>query len=160
MKKIMMIVCMMLVSAATFAEKGDKWVGVNANYALDEDYHGFGLGAKAQYEMIDHVRLEGAFNYFFKQDGVSLWDLNANLHYLIELSNDRAAAYPLVGVSLLSANVDTEGTDNGGSDFGFNVGGGIEYHLTDNLKVNAELRYQLVKDWHHFVLAVGVAIPF
>lgn len=159
MKKIMMIVCMMLVSAATFAEKGDKSWGLNFNYALDSDFNGWGLGGKARYELLDNLRGEGSFNYFFKHEGVSMWDLNVNLHYLISLDSEKANVYPLAGVTLLSANVG-DGINYGGSHFGWNVGGGIEYAITESIIVNAELKWQIVEHWNHPVLSVGIAFPF
>lgn len=144
---------MMLMSTATFAQQGSTFVGVNANYGMHKDYKNFGLGAKVQYEFIDNWRGEASFNYFFKKDYCTFWDVNLNLHYLFKVS-DKFNVYPLAGMTLLSTKV--EGLDSK-SKFGFNAGAGVEYSLTDKLKVNAEGKYQYVKDYDRPVISVGLS---
>ena len=39
MKKLLVIFAMLLVSTVTFAEEGDKWVGINLNYGFNNKYH-------------------------------------------------------------------------------------------------------------------------
>ena len=41
-----------------------------------------GLGLKYQYNITDQIRIEPSMNYFFKNDGLSMFDINANIHYL------------------------------------------------------------------------------
>ena len=156
MKKILFAVVMAMMSTAMFAQKGSTYVGGQVNYGLDSDYKNFGIGAKVQYEFIDNLRGEASFNYFFKKDYVTMWDVNVNLHYLFRL-NDQFAVYPLAGVTLLGWNVDVLGESVSDSDLGYNLGGGIEYKLNENIKLNFEGKYQSVKDWDHPVISLGVA---
>jgi len=44
--------------------------------------------------------------------------------------------------------------------FGFNAGAGIEYFISPNLKVNAEVKYQYVKDFDRPVISAGIAYVF
>lgn len=44
--------------------------------------------------------------------------------------------------------------------FGFNVGAGIEYFLSESLKVNAEVKYQYVKDFDRPVISAGISYIF
>lgn len=37
------------------------------------------------------------------------------------------------------------------------VGGGIEFPITDVIKINAEAKYQIVDDWDRPVVSVGIA---
>lgn len=46
------------------------------------------------------------------------------------------------------------------SKFGFNIGAGIEYFLSESLKVNAEVKYQYVKDFDRPHFSVGIAYVF
>ena len=46
------------------------------------------------------------------------------------------------------------------SKFGFNVGAGIEYFLSESLKVNAEVKYQYVKDFDRPVISAGISYIF
>ena len=41
--------------------------------------------------------------------------------------------------------------------FGANVGAGIEYPITDGIKLNLEGKYQIVKDWDRPVISAGVS---
>jgi len=43
---------------------------------------------------------------------------------------------------------------------GFNVGGGIEYFVSPNIKINAEIKYQYTKDSDWPVISVGAAYVF
>ena len=153
-----MIAVMMLVSTAMFAEKGDTWVGVNANYGMHSDYKNFGVGVKAQWEFMDNIRLEPSFNYYFKKDYLSMYDLNLNVQYLIPVGGVKI--YPLAGVTLLGEKVSYGGFSSSNSDIGLNLGAGVEFPLTDVLKLNIEGKYQIVKDWNRPVISVGVAYAF
>ena len=47
MKKFLMLACAMLLSAAMFAQQGEKSVGLNLKYGLD-DPKSTGIGIKGQ----------------------------------------------------------------------------------------------------------------
>ena len=119
MKKIMMIAAMMLLSVGAFAQ-GKFAVGANAGIALyGDDYNPFGVGAKLQYGFDGGFRTELAYNYWFAKEeaGVKagVMDIDLNLHG------------------------DSE------SIFGFQGGFGIEYYLSDNVKLNLDAKYQYNK---------------
>jgi len=158
MKKYLLILGMMLVSTVTFAEEGDKWVGIHFNGGFRSGYTNFGLGGKFQYEIKPNLRLEGAANYFFKRDGVSMWDVNVNVHYLIHLG-DRANVYPIIGPTLMTWKGDNSVVDitDYTTKFGFNGGAGIEYILNDHLKVNFDFKYQYIKDIDRPVISIGAS---
>jgi outer membrane protein X len=155
MKKYLMIVCMMLVSTAMFAQKGTTGVGVQANYGMHSDYKNFGIGAKVQYEFIDNWRGEASADYFFKKDNLSQWDVNLNLHYLFHVGSN-VTIYPLAGFSLMESKVSAGGVSVSDSDFGFNVGGGVEFPISDAIKFNVEAKYQYINDFDRPVLSAGV----
>ena len=76
MKKLFIAMCMMLASATSFAQtdKGDVSFGAHFNYMIDSP-HNLGLGANIGYMLMDHVRGVGEFDYYFKKDGVSCWNV-------------------------------------------------------------------------------------
>ena len=43
---------------------------------------------------------------------------------------------------------------------GFNAGAGIEFFLSDSFKINAEFKYQYVKDFDRPVISIGAAYVF
>ena len=164
MKKLLFVFAMMLVgTTATFAEEGDKYLGINfstgffgenkdGDELIHESFTNFGLGVKGQYEVREHLRLEAAVNYFFKAKEFSMWDFNLNVHYLVPL-NDKCNVYPIIGPSLMTAK--GYGFFEFKTKFGVNAGAGIEYKLNDEIKVNCDFKYQHFNDWGHPVLAIG-----
>ena len=63
MKKLLFAICMMLVSASSFAQQGTATVGVHGDYMIDTP-HNFGIGANVGYEFLNNVRGVAEFNYF------------------------------------------------------------------------------------------------
>jgi outer membrane protein X len=177
---------MTLVVATAFAmnvsaqEKGDMAAGLGAAVGMGNELTNFGIGAKFQYNITNPLRLEGSFTYFLpKKDGVaglaetsiSMWDFSVNAHYLFSLS-ESFALYPLAGIGMLGVSASAE-ADLGGwggyggyeydastTDFGFNLGGGIDLKLSEKLVLNAQLKYMIAGEWSRLIISAGVAYKF
>lgn len=63
-----------------FAQQGKQAIGGNLSYGTEIE--SVGIGLKYQYNITDQIRIEPSMNYFFKNDGLSMFDINANIHYL------------------------------------------------------------------------------
>lgn len=167
-----------ILSVGAWAQKGQKAVGVNLLYGTEAK--NLGIGVKGQYNFTDALRGEAAFDYFLKKDGVNSWDVNVSAHYLFPIK-DKLTLYPLAGVTYThwstsyevvnyKVNMNdadapnmsiTSGKASASSGkFGIHFGGGAQYDLTDNLVLNAELKYQLVSSFDQGVISVGVAYKF
>ena len=170
MKKLLLLVCAAVMSISASAQAGDKALG--AQLVFGSETNSFGLGVKGQYYFTDQIRGEGSFDYFFKNKGVSMWDINANVHYLFDVAN-KVKVYPLAGlgytnwsytndVIVKEVNGKDKVVEHKGSDgrLAVNLGGGAEYALTDNVSVNAEAKWQIVNNYNQLVLGVGVAYKF
>lgn len=180
MKKLLMIVSFIALGIVTaFAQKGEKAIGINLGYG--SEVSNVGLGAKFRYGITDAIRTEASFDYFFKKDGLSMWDINLNAHYLFHLS-DKLNVYPLAGLTytnwkMAGYDIDLGNFEGFGNDwgdyvedstdessksgkFGVNLGAGIEYGLTSNLSIGFEVKYQLIADFNQAVLGIGVAYKF
>ena len=172
MKKILALVCMALLStAASFAqvEKGDVAAGVNLLYG--SGIESMGLGAKFQYTIIDHVRAEVGFNYFFKKDFQSMWDANVNAHYLINVYQDKLFLYPIVGLCFASVSFDekgaakkwgleAEGKYDDVNRFGLNLGAGAEYLINEHIGITLEYRHTIMKKIDQGVFGIGANYKF
>ncbi len=102
-----------------------------------------------------------------------MWDINANAHYLINVA-DKFNVYPLAGIGYTNWSyryvVHVKNEPNGpnsteevkGTDgrIAINLGGGVEYAVTDNIILNAEMKYQIISNYNQLVLGVGVAYKF
>ena len=141
MKKLMMIAAMMLMSIGAFAQ-GKMAVGANLGYAAYGDgYSPMGLGAKFQYEFVENIRGEVAYNYWFPKDKAGIMDFDLNFQYLFPVAED-IKIYPLAGVNLAMQHGDMDEKE---SIFGFNAGAGAEYYLSEQLKLNLDIKYQYNK---------------
>ncbi len=155
MKKLFVVMCMVLVSAASFAQKtdkGDMSIGAHFNYMIDSP-HNLGMGANIGYMFMDHVRGVGEFDYYFKKDGVSCWNVEANVEYLFHVG-DSFTVYPLVGLNLI-------GWTGGGTDtrLGVDLGVGVEYPILSSLHLKAEYCYKTQGNGNS-ILKAGIVIPF
>ena len=162
MKKLLLLVCAAVMSLSASAQAGDKAVG--AQLVFGSETNSIGFGVKGQYYFTDQIRGEGSFDYFLKNKGISMWDINANVHYLFDVAN-KVKVYPLAGLGYTNWSYKLEydnvtlakGTDGR---LAVNLGGGAEYALTDNVSVNAEAKWQIVNNYNQLVLGVGVAYKF
>lgn len=179
MRKLFFTFIVSLISICSFAQtKGDKAVGINLSYATKNS--NIGIGVKGQYNITDAIRTEASFDYFLKKDGLTVWDINVNAHYLFPVAN-KIKIYPLAGLTYTHWNssfsfevpkiagyygsygndedYDLDSSSSTGK-IGVNLGGGASYELTDQLLLNAEIKYQLISDYNQAVFSVGIAYKF
>lgn len=188
MKKIFITLCVVLVSLGASAQKGETAVGANISYG--SEWQNIGIGAKGQYNFTDNIRGEVSFDYFLKKEGRSMWDINANIHYLFDVA-PQIKVYPLAGIGYVhsssgssnfnsdSSNNDFDieidadddsdrssrannGNGNSSSDgeIAINIGGGAQYALTEKININAELKYQIISNFNQIVPSIGIAFKF
>ena len=156
MKKLIVLFSMMFfIMGSAFAQKGIQAAGVHLSYGTEIE--SFGIGVKYQYNITDNIRLEPSMNYFFENNGVDMFDLNANAHYLFPMASN-IRVYPLAGLTFASWDAG-KGVDNI-TRLGVNLGGGAEFDIADNLMLNFELKYQFVSDLDQAVFNVGIAYMF
>ena len=161
LKKVAIVAIAATMSVSANAQsKGDMAVGGNLVIGTGDSYTNVGIGAKFQYNVIDPLRLEGSFTFFPKKDLVSFWDLSVNGHYLFPVAS-QITVYPLAGLGIFGsrANLGVLGTYSD-SDVCFNIGGGVDFKLTDQLFLNGELKYKIVNHWNRFMIAAGVTYKF
>ena len=153
MKKILMVVCAMMFSVASFAQVGKSTASVHFDYMIDSP-NNIGIGANYGYEFAQNVRGVAEFNYFLKKDHVSYWNVEVNANYLFRLAS-AFTLYPLAGIDLLGCKVG----DYSDSKLGLNLGVGAEYQLSNNLALKLEYNYKTQYDGYS-LLKFGVVIPF
>jgi len=168
MKKIFMIMCVALMSVTAFAQKGSVWVGGDLRYCLD-DYKNMGIDAKAQWQCLKFLRLEGNVGYLFEKDDYERLDAQVNAHLLINLGKDGLNIYPIGGFifghekSTVQHSRTISGTDQSewyyskDTDDAFDMllGAGFEVPISNRVKINAEYKY-LYLDTSE--ISVGIAV--
>lgn len=167
MKKICLaLVCAIVCSVASFAQKGQSAVGINLGYGIGLDEpkpKNIEIGVKYQYNISDPIRLEAAFNYGIKDKiqgvDVSVMDYALNAHYLFNVS-DSFKFYPVVGLGALSGKAEVAGESESKTKFMFNAGVGGEYCVGEHLGISLEVKYQYAKDFARIPILLGVAYKF
>ena len=161
MKKFIVLFSMMFfIMGNTFAQIGIQAAGVHLSYGTEIE--SFGIGLKYKYNITDNIRLEPSMNYFFENNGIDQFDINANAHYLFPMASN-VRVYPLAGLTfarwsfpqLIGGKFSNDATR-----LGINIGGGAEMDITDKLMLNFELKYQLVNDFDQAIFNLGIAYMF
>ena len=159
MKKLALIlVCLVAGITTSFAQRaGDTALGLNLNYASETS---FGMGTRLQYNLTDNVRIEPEFNYYFKHDYCSFWDLGANVSYLIPVASD-VTIYPMAGLGYMHGKADLDGlAEYNEGKFQAKIGAGVEFKLLPTTKLIIEPKYQFNDFKDQFIITAGVAYCF
>ena len=168
-KMAILAIAAVTMSVAVNAQtKGDMAAGGNLVIGMGDEFTNVGIGAKFQYNILDPLRLEGSFTFFLPKSeyGVkqSMWDLSVNAHYLFPVA-DQITVYPLAGLGILGVKAKADLGDFGtisasDSFFGFNIGGGVDFKLSETIILNAEMKYKIGDVWNRFLISAGVAFKF
>ena len=171
MKKLFLTLCIALFSVGAFAqEKGEMAVGGSLNFNTKSSM--FGIGARYQYFIIDNLRGDGEFTYYFKKDGVSMFTILASANYLFNVA-DKINVYPIAGLGVAHSSAKSEDisvhyegqtyhlSSEGGSstDFIGQIGAGAQYDFTDKIAGNFDAKLQFGHGTA-FVLAAGIIYKF
>ena len=172
MRKLFLTAVIALLSIGAFAQEGRPYLG--GQLAYPTDIKSLGVGLKGGYGITDAIRTQATFDYFLKKDNVSCWDLNLDVHYLFPLG-DNIKVYPLAGLTYLRCSVDgftqtvstpagsiTVGSNESHSDgnLGVNLGGGFQYDLSEKFALNAEVKFQIIKNNNQGVISAGFLYKF
>jgi outer membrane protein X len=155
MKKIFLFLVLSVISSiGAYAGTGDMALAVKFDYA--SKYSQPGLGFEYQLSVVDNVRLAPEFNYYFKNDGVSTWDMNFNVQYVIyPFSN--FSIYPFAGFSYTSWDYDYADNVNKA---GANIGCGAEYRISPKVSFITEERFLLISDRNQSITSFGLKFRF
>lgn len=138
MKKLLLIIAFAIFSVSSYAQIGDKQALVKAGYQTKSKR--FGIGAEGRYFLTENIRLAPDVIFFFPKNHTTGLDINVNLHYVFPLQ-DGLSIYPLAGVNMANNRFSYNGFSNSATDFGFNIGGGLDYNLSETNFVNAQFQY-------------------
>lgn len=159
MKKILvLLICLCAFATTSFAQKGESTLGANLNFSNERN---IGIGAKYRYSFTDNWRIEPVFNYYFKHDYVSMWDLGANMHYVIPVAS-KISVYPLAGLEYANTKLHSELWKGGLNDgqIAINLGAGVDFKIASNVTLDLGLKYQIIDNWNQLVFNVGISFGF
>ena len=151
-KYLFILVAMFAMSTAAFAQKGVTAIGVQGAY---DDFNGqFGVGVKLQQGFAQQFRAEIGADLFFKKNDLSMFDINANFHWVIPVASV-FNVYPLAGANIAFFNHEIP------TRLGLNLGGGLELYVAEKVKLVGEAKY-IISDngFSRFGANLGVAFLF
>ena len=161
MKKVLLILTIVLLSVGSAAAqprpitKGTWSCGLILQTGTRR---AFSIGAGVQYVPVEKIRADLNMNYYFSIN----YDLNLNVHYLVDVHQERLYVYPLVGFT--AANMDAaselERHYPRESHVGVNLGGGMEWLIDYDLSLMVEARHAFMKNIGHTALAAGLRLKF
>ena len=162
MKKIFTIVCLLMLGMGVGnaqVHQGSTAAGVKLVYG--SEIESLGLGAHFQYGVLDQLRGEVGFNYFFEHNHTTWWDVNLNAHYLVALKNDQFYIYPLAGLNYTMTKVKLPGeASDEENHVGLNLGAGLEYEFNEHWGVNVEYRHTIIRKVDQGVIGFGLNYKF
>jgi outer membrane protein X len=167
MKKIILILVMATAMLMAHAESGEWAVGGQVVYGTKAETAGIGLHVKNC--LTDALRASLSSNYYFKHSGVTAFDVNLEANYLFGVG-EKVRVYPLAGVVLGIWHADGVNVSYGGMNFGVdgqtntkfgaNLGGGVDYLVSEHLGLNAEVKYQIISHASQVVFGIGASYRF
>ena len=180
MKKLLIVMCAVIMAFGAYAQKGKSEVGVNLDlaptFSTDPASVNLGIGAKYRYGISNKFRLDANFTYYFPSlteldadnyDKISMYDISVNLHYLLKFK-EKFTFYPLVGLGYIKVNPDGQDPifDKLEDDYivpnniVLNIGVGIEYQITDHINAGLEIKYPIQVDVNPLPVTLGVSYKF
>ena len=133
----------------------------SADIQYGTEIESVGLGFKFSWMMTNDWRLAPNMTFWLKNNDLSSFDINVDVHYLAHLNN-RWRMYPIAGLTLAYWKQDANATKNkdSGTKFGINLGAGIEFDIDRHFFINSELKYRLISKYDQGIIALGVGYRF
>ena len=160
MKKLIVMCMLAIISMSAFAQtpQGQSSFGFNIGYGFNDNGNAL-LGVDYRYNFTDEVRFAPSLTYFVKDNGLSAWAIDMNVHYVFKLS-EMFGFYPLAGLDLSFWKFGAGGWSHNMTRFGANIGLGGEVYATDQITVGLEFKYNIIKDFDQPILGVRVGYNF
>ena len=130
-------------------------VVIDTMTAIPDDYPFRAYPRAADYrftiQKVGRYIVKASYNGYFRRNFWASWDVNINLHYLIEVA-DQLEIYPLLGATFCHGQFKVDAKDSNDGDayshkygkLGLNIGAGIQYSINEHLFVKGEAFWKYV----------------
>lgn len=158
MKKVLLgIVLAVAFSLGVQAQTGSK--AIMPKFGYQTEAKRFGLGLEGRYFLTENIRVAPGLTVLFPKDHVTGLDVDINVHYVYPIQSG-LSVYPFIGGAMLNNRFSYSGEHVSWTDFGFNIGAGAQYDVTDNGYVNFEFKYTFVEGPNPAYFMLGYGIKF
>jgi opacity protein-like surface antigen len=155
MKRLTLILAMTaLVLSAKAQEATSSKIRAGAGLVYATDINNLGINLKGIYTFTPEWEGAFGFTHILKKDYVSYNVIDLDAQYIFSQSSDEVSFFAIGGLAINMWKVDYPdewgfggfgGGSASGSDIGLNLGAGMNYHLSSNLRLVPEVRFTLVE---------------
>lgn len=169
MKKLLLTIALAVFAVSSYAQTqpGEKSLIIKGEYKTEAKQFGIGVGGR--YGLIENLRIAPDAVFMFPKDKTIGLDINVNAEYVFTLE-DGMSIYPLAGLNMYNGHhsgktyfkgtaAEFKSSSNSFTEFGFNIGCGFDYNLSDTNFLNAQFTYTF-NDWDYATFAIGYGIRF
>jgi len=148
---------LILCSFLTLAAVGQKSIG--AGLAFGSEIETLGIGFNAEFDINKEIDISPSFIYYFKNNNVSVWELNGNVNYIFNAEGP--IFYGIAGLNItgVKQNRDFPFNDRSDTDLGLNLGVGASFSQVGSVIPFAEIKYVL-SNYDQLSIFGGVRVPF
>ena len=152
-----------------FSAQAQSEKRIGAFLAYGSEIENIGIGANAEFPLIENLTLAPSVIYYFPKDTYGLkmnWlEVNVNANYYF-LTQENLGVYGIGGLNYSSVKVKYDGAYGWGSSgdysttdgrFGLNLGAGANFSIGGNILPFAEIKYVIIDGGQ---LVVGAGIKF
>lgn len=151
--KTLFLAAFTLLSMSLFAQSQ-----IGGKLAYGSEIESIALGAKAKFALDDRFSISPEAMYFFENDNVSAFTLNADLHYALATNWSGFKPYLIGGVNYTDLDINGQTfDDNDDSEWGVNLGLGAGYPISSGVRFISEIKYVL-SDFDQLVFGVGFLV--
>lgn len=155
-KFVLAAVLMLSISCGAMAQSDGNAVIIKGGYQTGKEMGGLGL--EGRIGLVKNLRLSPDLIFLFPKNHVTGLDADANLELSFPVSRD-VSLYPLAGLNMSNGRVSWGDQHHGWTDWGFNMGAGLDYNLTKNNFLNVSFRYTLNNtDFASFFIGYGIRL--
>lgn len=158
LKKILVLTFVMAlsVSLSAFSQSEGNAVVIKGGYQTEKEMGG--LGVEGRIGLVKNLRLSPDLIFLFPKDNVTGLDADANLELSFPVSSE-VSLYPLAGLNMSNGRFSKDDYHNEWTNWGFNMGAGMDYNLTSKSFLNVSFRYTFNKtDFASFFVGYGIRL--
>lgn len=163
-KLLYIAITAMIFSTTASTQAGEKTIGLRTGY--NTRAHAPIAGLFFQYRFSDHFGIAPNVDYYFRYNNADALSLNVNTHFPISLTQTgKVSFYPLAGLNYTSWNyhhnqIESDDVSSRISRLGLNAGAGVEFRATPTLKLSAEAKATLIKQYSSGSFTVSIGYIF
>lgn len=157
MKKVLLSIVLAVMAVGVHAQTASKAIMPKIGYQTEAERFLFGI--EGRYFLTDNIRLAPGVSVLFPKNSTWGMDVDVNVHYVFPMQGG-LAFYPFVGGVMMNNRWSDHGESDSWTDFGLNIGAGVQYDITNEGYLNFEFKYSIKEDKDPAYFTVGYGIRF